>query len=70
MKPKNKVRGYRNMVGLTQKDLGDKLGISTQAISQKEKGVTSFTDKEKIILLELFREVDKKLTIDSLFFYN
>lgn len=68
MKFSNKVRGYRNMLGMTQKDLGDQLGVSAQAISQKEKGINSFTDKEKVILLSLFREVDEHLTIDSLFF--
>lgn len=70
MKLSNKVRGYRNMIGLTQKDLGDKLNVTPQSISSKEKGRTSFTDKEKVILLKLFKEVDNDLTIDKLFFYN
>ena len=64
----NKVKGYRVMLGLTQRDLGNVLGCTPQAISSKEKGKTSFKDSEKVILLELFREIDRELTIEGIFF--
>jgi len=64
----NKVRGYRNMLGITQKELADKLGLTAQSISAKERGITNFTDKEKMELLKLFKTVDPDLSIDKLFF--
>lgn len=63
----NKVRGYRNMLGITQKELADKLGLTAQSISAKERGITNFTDKEKMELLKLFKTVDPDLSIDKLF---
>ena len=64
----NKVAGYRTMLGLTQKDIATKLDISSQSYSNKENGKTSFNDREKIILKEIFNEIDKSLTIDTIFF--
>lgn len=34
----NKIKGYRNMLGLTQEELGKKLGISKQSYYNKETG--------------------------------
>lgn len=64
----NKVRGYRSMKGLNQKELADKLGITPQALSAKERGIRSFNDQEKVLLLEVFKEIEPNLTIDKLFF--
>ena len=64
----NRVHGYRNMLGLTQKELAKALNITPQSVSAKENGKRSFTDNEKVFLLELFREEDNDLTIDKLFF--
>lgn len=64
----NKIRGYRNMLNLSQENLGKYLGITKQAYSNKETGKAKFNDKEKVKLLELFKKVDDSLTIDSLFF--
>lgn len=64
----NKVRGYRVMLGLTQKQLSDKLGCSNQSISSKENGKTPFNDKEKAIILSLVKKVNPTATIDDLFF--
>ncbi|MDK6804238.1 transcriptional regulator [Aerococcus sp. UMB7834] len=64
----NKIRGYRTMLGLTQTDMADKLGITKQSYWLKEHGKISFNDKDKVIILELFKAVDPTLTIDALFF--
>ena len=64
----NKVAGYRAMLGLTQRDIAKKLGISSQSYSNKENGRTPFSDKEKIKLKILFSEIDGSLTIDDIFF--
>lgn len=66
--PKNKVRGYRAMLGLTQMELSKILGVSSQSISNKERGETSFTDIEKIKIRELVREIKPDITIDELFY--
>lgn len=63
-----KVAGYRNMLGLTQKQISEYLGISSQNYSNKENGRTSFSDKEKVKLKQLFNKIDDSLTIDDLFF--
>lgn len=64
----NRVAGYRVMLRLKQQDLADKLNISRQAYSEKERGNIPFKDSEKIIIRELFKSVDSTLTIDQLFF--
>lgn len=64
----NKVKGYRAMLGLTQKQIAELLGITPQSYSSKEIGIRSFKDSEKIKLKELFGEIDANLTIDSIFF--
>ncbi|AEZ61461.1 transcriptional regulator, putative [Streptococcus infantarius subsp. infantarius CJ18] len=43
----NKIKGYRNMLGLTQEQMGKKLGITKQTYHNKEVGKNSFSDKEK-----------------------
>lgn len=65
---RNRVKGYRVMLGMTQKKLGQLLGCTAQSISSKERGRTSFKDNEKLKLLELFKSIDNTLTIDEIFF--
>lgn len=56
------------MLGLTQQDLGKIFNVSTQSISNKERGYTPFTDSEKKKLKDLIKEVAPNITIDDLFF--
>lgn len=51
MKP-NEIKGARARLGLTQKDMAGKLGISAQSYAKKESGDTKFTDPEKLIVCE------------------
>lgn len=44
----DKLRGYRVMLGLTQKDMSDKLNISLQSYNNKETGKSAFNDKERL----------------------
>ncbi|MGX7091564.1 helix-turn-helix transcriptional regulator [Hutsoniella sourekii] len=62
------VKYYRLTLGLTQKYLAKKLGISYQSYWNRETGRTSFTDDEKLLILELFRSELPSLTIEELFF--
>ncbi|WP_345917259.1 helix-turn-helix domain-containing protein [Eremococcus coleocola] len=64
----NKVKGYRNMLGLTQTQIADKLNITKQSYSRKEIGKAKFTDQEKIKLKEIFRFINPTITIDDIFF--
>jgi len=63
--------GYRKLIDLTQNDLAKAFGISVQSLRRKEKGLTAYSDKEKIILRDLVREkAFKNITIDDIFFRN
>lgn len=64
----NKIKGYRTMLSLTQKEMGEKLGISKQAYWNKENGLNSFTDKEKIIFKKLLIPHFPEIKIDDIFF--
>lgn len=64
----NKVAGYRAMLGLNQTELGQYLGISKQAYSNKETGKRNFNDIEKAKIKELIAEHIPDITIDDIFF--
>ncbi|MDY5253706.1 helix-turn-helix domain-containing protein [Veillonella caviae] len=69
MKRYAKLIGYRNQCGLSQKDIGSSLEISTQAYNAKENGKVKFTaDDMKKIRDVLSDKLGKPLTIDELFF--
>lgn len=63
-----KIRGLRVMAGFSQADIAKKFGVSAQSYSKKERGITAFTDNEKIIFTELINEVVPNETIESIFF--
>ncbi|MEB3643231.1 MULTISPECIES: helix-turn-helix transcriptional regulator [Streptococcus] len=65
---KDKVRGYRNMLGLTQAQLGDRLGMTKQTYHNKEVGKNAFTDEEKRNFKELLLPQFPDITIDDIFF--
>lgn len=62
------VSKYRKFLGLTQKDVSELLGISTQAYSRKEREYVAFTDKEKIIIRDEFRKEFPNITVGEIFF--
>ena len=63
-----KIRRLRVMAGFSQADIAKKFGVSAQSYSKKERGITAFTDNEKIIFTELINEVVPTETIESIFF--
>lgn len=65
---KNRVAGYRKMLGKTQSDMAEVFGISKQAYSAKERGITSFKDNEKIMFKELLKPLFPNITIDEIFY--
>ncbi|MGF3073534.1 helix-turn-helix transcriptional regulator [Facklamia sp. P13069] len=63
-----RIKIYRNILGLTQTDLAKKLDISLQSYWKKEKGIVNFTDKEKLILRDFLKTYYPGITIDEIFF--
>lgn len=68
MKRKNKVAGYRVMLGKTQTEMASLLNITQQSYGRKENGKRAFKDREKVILKEAFAEHFPKVTYEELFF--
>lgn len=68
MERANKIKGYRNFLGLSQEKMGQKFGISKQSYNYKENGRTKFTDDEKVIFKTLLQELFPDITIDDIFF--
>ena len=64
----NKVKGLRVMLGKTQEDMAFVFNITKQAYSKKERGITQFSDKEKVIFKELVSVVAPDETVGSIFF--
>lgn len=65
---KNKIAGYRKMLGLTQTQMAQRLNISRTSYFNKEHEITPFTDKEKVIIRDMLKEVVDNPSIDSIFF--
>lgn len=65
---KNRIAGYRKMLGYTQAEFANKLGISVTAYFNKEHGITPFSDKEKIIIRDMLKTIDQSISIDKIFF--
>jgi putative transcriptional regulator len=63
-----KVKGYRNIAGLTQEELAKKLEISVQCYRNKENGRVAFKDSEKIIIRDLLGQVISGIKVDDIFF--
>lgn len=62
------LAGYRTMLGKTQKDFANILGISTQSYNQKELGKTYFNDKEKKIIKQYIGGTFPEISYEVLFF--
>lgn len=65
---KNKIRGYRAMLGMTQAEMGLKLGISKQSYHFKETGKRAFTDYEKMKFKKLLTPLFPNITLEDIFF--
>ena len=44
----NKVKGYRNMLGLTQDEFAEAVNIAARTYYNKEKGISQFSVEELI----------------------
>lgn len=64
----NKIAGYRKMLGLTQEELANKIGISRSSFQSKENGKFPFKQTEMKKIVIVFQQADLNVTLDSLFF--
>lgn len=66
--PRTKVKGYRVMLNKSQEDMSKLFGITKQAYSAKERGLSRFTDKEMMMIKEMLKPIFPEITIDDIFF--
>ncbi len=52
MKPLE-IKGARTRLGLSQKDMAEKLGITADSYGKKERDIVRFTDPEKVIVAQV-----------------
>lgn len=65
---KNKIKGYRTMLGLTQKEMAKRLNISSQSYYNKENGNVNFKDSEKMKIKEMLLPLFPNITLEDIFF--
>lgn len=63
----NKVFGYRKMIGITQKQAAEQLGISTNAFANKEKGKNEFTRSEMESFYRIVNKIMPSITLEEIF---
>lgn len=68
MKIKNKVKGYRIMLGLTQQEVANELNISISSYINKESGRTAFKDNEKMLFKDLLLPYFPNISLEDIFF--
>ena len=64
-----KIKKYREQLGMTQQEMADELGLSRQNYHQKENELRKWADDDKVKIRELLRKkLDPAITIDELFY--
>lgn len=67
MRPR-KVSAYRKSISLNQKEVADYLGVSVDAYSKKERGISEFRESEIAKFIELVNNKGLKATANEIFF--
>lgn len=62
----NKLKGYRVMIGKTQEEMAEAIGISKRAYQDKEAGVSSLTLSEAVRVIEIFKGFGINITAEEL----
>lgn len=62
------IKGYRNMVGLTQFEMAKKLGCSLSSYQAKENGKVHFRDNEKQLFITFLMQKGIEVSIEEVFF--
>lgn len=64
----NKLKGYRVMAGLTQKDMAEALGINVSSYSAKEIGKAKISIDESKKLYEFIKNKLPNVNFEDIFF--
>lgn len=64
----NTVKSYRVLIGLTQKQMAEKLCISEGQYREKENGKFLFNQRDMKKFMRVVREVNKNVTYEEIFF--
>lgn len=67
MQEVNKIKGYRNMTGLSQEDMAKKLNMAAKTYAMKESNVDKFNVKEVKALIKVLAEHNVIVTANDLF---
>lgn len=62
----NKVKGYRVMIGLTQEEMAQKIGVSLRTFQNKEQGTTQFSLEDLKKIKGVLEENGLSVLIDEL----
>lgn len=62
----NKIKGYRVMIGLTQKEMAEQLNINERTYNYKETNNSKFTVEELNKLQNIFNAHGLKITTSDL----
>lgn len=62
------LKAYRNLIGLSQTKMANKLGICLTSYNQKERGSKEFSHKEMISIMNILKKEIPELTADEIFF--
>lgn len=63
----NKVKGYRTMLGLTQEEMAEKLGVSINTYAGYETNPEKMSITVAKKFLEVVNEVDNTITLNEIF---
>ena len=62
----NKLKGYRAMIGKTQEEMAEAIGINKRTYQDKENGISSLTLNEAVRVVEILKKYGIEITADDL----
>lgn len=65
-----KLASLRTLYNINQSVLAELIQVSINTYSSKERGVTSFNQKEMIEITNFFRKFEPDITMDDIFFID
>lgn len=66
----NRLVAYRKMLGITQKQMADRIGKSLTTYNHKETGKVEFNQKEMIAITDVLKVDLPNITVDEIFYKN
>lgn len=63
----NKVKGFRVMVGMTQEEMANAIGVSVRTYTNKETGKSEFTISEFKLIKDTLNNKGLNVSLEELF---